>query len=767
MSRTLATAFSVEKNRVDSAPFNTAVFHFGGSVGDIYVADRDITIGGNAHYGIVSSWGEYQSVVSPRDGVFSLGKMTIELINFPIFGAPAKRFTDLWSGLGVEGIEVDVYQCVRQESQDAVLQDLLFAGVMRPLSYQPSSCQVEIYSVSEKYLDRAEVSFAIDQTDYPNADPDDIGKRANVIYGSVTKAKAHKVLVGLKSTVRSTMAAGATAITIHDDFYDALPSTGSVIIGNETKAYTAKAGSAGARTLTCTATADSHNKDDTIIQVVTSWVFQAAGHAMKSIDKVYVRRGDKIIPLAAAQYTVNLANTTLVSGKTLTTITFTSPPLIAQKDQVTFSSSGSETTQQDFASDETLTFTDPDLSAGEHEDKTIAAPTQSKTKSSGNFAAQVTVTKVSGSSGQGIWVTQGSGNFGVQVYEGSTQIQSSVLFVHASTPWSLKLQRGDPSAGLSGMSNGVFNVSAKSLSYSASVSGGSLTSTSTADNPIGEVYFDGQGYADDGSGTYTGSASALIEKAADVMHHFARVVAGIPSGRVDAASFATARTDAPASYKFAAVLSERSNIKQILLAMGAQCRTQVDWPADKLTARFLKTSYGAITKTLTQEHVMRDGSNHTTLAIERGDVEDLINVVNIYYGRDWSMGRGRDAFTKVSKTTDSGSITKYGRREQADRFLCDFIDTANGTMADDLRDFEIARMKEPPRLIILDAKLDQYEIQPGDIIGLDFKTRLDYPQDTFDGLNGTQKFLVEQVSLKPGGKGQRGTRVGLRLREVA
>lgn len=41
-----------------------------------------------------------------------------------------------------------------------------------------------------------------------------------------------------------------------------------------------------------------------------------------------------------------------------------------------------------------------------------------------------------------------------------------------------------------------------------------------------------QGYADDGSGTYTGSANALIEKAPDIARYILQVLAGVSSGRI-------------------------------------------------------------------------------------------------------------------------------------------------------------------------------------------------------------------------------------------
>lgn len=801
MARTLAAAFTTEKNLLYARPFNSAAFHFGGAVGDIYVASFDVTIGGNAHKGIVSEWGEVQAVVEPKDGAFQVSRIRMALINHPIFPS-SKRFTDLWSGIGVEGIEVDVYQNFKQVGTGTILQELLFAGVMRPAEYAPDFCALDLMSVSEKYLDKKELSFPIDQTDFPNADVDDIGKRANQIYGSVKKAVTHAVKAGLISILRADMTSSQTTIPIHDDYHDLLPTSGTVQVGDEKMTYTGKAGVAGSRELTGVTraasgtTAEPHHKADTIIQLLTEFIYLAAGHEMKAINKVYVRRGDKIIPLTTAEYTVELANTALVAGKTLAILKFTSPPVLKQKefvkendgisvvdggvnDTIGLSQANNEGQWDQAGSDETLSFP-AGLPPGIWEDIAIAFPAQEKTKSSGNFKKQISWLYTDTAVNTEFYLVKGDATT-LLIFQNATQKAPSTITVVESTYWGLKIRRKN----VGGVNLGAvsMNISAKKNSYNISVAVSktgtvahsvtksgtvSLSNTSTAETVIGDqVLFDGDGYKDDVSGTYTGTASALVEKPADVLHHLARIVGAIPAGRVDATSFSTARTDAPASYKFAGVLTERSsNLKELLLALGAQCRTRIDWPVDKLTARFLRSAYGAISKTLTEEHVMENGGR-TTLRLWRTDPQDIVNKINLYYGRMWEEGRSVAAFKKVTKASDATSITKYGEREDAERFWFDFVNDDNATMADDLRDFWLARLKEPARMGSFDCKLDQYELLNGDIVALNFAPKVG-GAERFDGLNGTQKLLVEEWRHRPGsGRDNRATRMALVLREVS
>jgi len=49
------------------------------------------------------------------------------------------------------------------------------------------------------------------------------------------------------------------------------------------------------------------------------------------------------------------------------------------------------------------------------------------------------------------------------------------------------------------------------------------------------------GFSDDSSGTYTGSASAVIEKAPDIARFLLRVILGVPASAIDAPSFVAAR----------------------------------------------------------------------------------------------------------------------------------------------------------------------------------------------------------------------------------
>jgi hypothetical protein len=467
----------------------------------------------------------------------------------------------------------------------------------------------------------------------------------------------------------------------------------------------------------------------------------------------------------SSQYTAELANTTLVSGKTLAIIKFTAPPAINDKDLVAIDTAGSEQKWSQVSGDQQLDFTQSGSLAEITQTVTMGA--QEQTKSSGNFEKLVGWAHVAGTlQTQEVYeITDGTTTVTLKTAAGGNQIGSPVLITDASTFWNVSIKRRHTAGGILSGGTHTLSVSGKQANYKVALSA-NLSPTSTAERPLVDaVLFDCDGYKDDGSGTYTGSASALIEKPADVLHHLARVVGGLPSARVDGSAFSTLRSDmasgALASYKFAGNLIDRaSNLKELLLALSFQARVKIDWPVDRLTARLLRSSYSSPPKTIGAANIAPE-----TLQVTRGDAKDLINKIDLRYGRAWHEGRSEHAYTKISKASDSTSIAKYGALQEPGRFWCDFIRDENSTMADDVRDFWLSWLKEPARRVSLDAMLDQYEALAGDLRALDY---LFGASEKFDGMDGSQKFLVESVVHVPGAPRQGELRrMRLALREVA
>lgn len=941
MPRTgLTSDYKIELARKAAAPLMSAVFHFPAPTGDVFVSDRECTIGGQAHRGPVASFGNYKESLKARDGNFQIGHMPMEILNTPIFGAPAARFSDLWAGVALEGLEVDVYQNFRQAG-GTILQAPFHSFVMRRGIYTPRTCAFDLISVSEKYLDKKEIGFLIDQTDFPRASLRAVGQRANILYGPAKRAKAHAIEANPASPLRAAMDSVQTVIPIAQQFYDIVNSAGRVQIGIEQIDYTGK--SATGPSLTgCTrgvneTTADAHPAGAVVFSLLSEYAFLAAGHAVKAGSKVYIKKGDAEIPVDPSRYSFATADSSFVSGKTLSLIRFSQPPLKAERTYtqtriftgtsgtLTLAAGGSSFAKTlllgpanfpkssghyevtinwhlDTGGEHGLQFsisTAPSLTLYEADvnnqpivnwapyvftTDSIISRTFQLAKLSGSGTATFTQTAIvdslsivyqvatslldllpAGSQGSETTIKQEATGGQLRILAGGTtgsivvnfdaqnQAKSSgrfrynisssgggdtasirieliragestiVLFDsdadghrlidhvgagayafegdiwHNSVTVTLRKKVGTLSV------NSVLSVALMTVEYdvanpSAAAPGGELLDQSTADLIIGgEVLFDGEGFQDDGVGTYTGSAGALIENPADVLHHLARFVGGVPVGRIDVPAFAQARADLPAYYKLGGVVTERSsNLKELLLALGLQSRLRPDWPIDKLTVRALKTSYSftlydGAPKILTENQVAADGDGRkepcvSTLKIDFSDPNDIINSFKILYGRDFSVARGAESFRKSTAVfEDVASINTNGLRQQAERFWCDFITEDNAAMANDMGAFWLVRLKNTARIVSLDCFLDQFPVINGDVIGLNFAAQkggtgasffpytfpitfgaAGLPGEIFDGWNGTQMLLVEQFERRPGSaRDKRGDRMALVLREVS
>lgn len=1136
MPRTgLTSDYKIELARKAAAPLMSAVFHFPAPTGDVFVSDRECVIGGQAHRGPIASFGNYKESLKARDGNFQIGHMPMTIINTPIFGAPAKRFSDLWAGVALEGLEVDVYQNFRQAG-GTILQAPFHSFVMRKGIYTPRTSAFDLISVSEKYLDKKEIGFLIDQTDFPRASLRAIGQRANILYGQVKRAKTHAIEANPASPLRLGIGSADAEIPIYGQFLITLPTAGRIQIGGEQIDYAGKrttflvatnkaninssadassyaTGShtpganklqlfavgnskasspdvptvsgnsltwvqiativfssngrrltlfgaigatptAGATTVdfgaqvqtgcegnvveidgvsgatvadiiaqsasssdtavtsltvnlgtfansenatfaafslaanntvtsgagftelfdnghttpnsrmqtefrddgdtTADATFSSadaagiaveikgatlqrltgatrgvggtdaviHVQGDTIYLLQEPYTFLAAGHAIKSIANVYIKKGDQVLPVPPSRYATELANGSLAPGKTLALIKFTTPPF------------STEMSHQQAAASPTVPIT---LGLGQSS-VTVSKvmPTQDRTQSSGRYIYSVrwhmttsgetnlqflhsgifmwlkglaganpftfasdtylslvsfTLSMRSGTAGQAETViidsitvdylvattltdmlSIGSGIKEKEISQsaigdgntapaGSTSVSITLNFAaqrFVKSSGKFKYSLG-PVLGFGDSANLLINVSVggitrtiidtdvngaqtvhdlsaiesnvydttlvvttlkksggtftfattiscniASVTYSifdpeVGIQNGDLLDQSTADILIGgEVLFDGEGAVDDGVGTYTGSAGALIENPADFLHYLARALGGVPVERIDVPAFVQARADLPSYFKLGGVVTERSsNLKELLLALGLQSRLRPDWPIDKLTVRALKTAYNftlydGAPKILTENQIAADGDGRkepsvSTLKIDFSDPNDIINSFKILYGRDFSMARGAESFRKSTAVfEDAASINTNGLRQQAERFWCDFITEDNAAMANDMGAFWLVRLKKAARIVSLDCFLDQFPVINGDVIGLNFAAQkggtgasffpytfpitfgaAGLPGEIFDGWNGTQMLLVEQFERRPGSaRDKRGDRMALVLREV-
>jgi hypothetical protein len=242
-----------------------------------------------------------------------------------------------------------------------------------------------------------------------------------------------------------------------------------------------------------------------------------------------------------------------------------------------------------------------------------------------------------------------------------------------------------------------------------------LSGNSIADVRIGTlVCANIEGYRDDGSGTYTGTPNALIERCDHVFKHLWCEILGAPSGDIDSTTFTAAGTFFNTnSYAFSLLISDPIQAEDLLMKLALQCRSRFFVsPAGKaklIVRQFAQAIGHSIAKNEIKEN---------SVSMKRSSFDDMINYFNIRYNRDHTRS-GSDAYQAVKTFSDSTSISRYGQQEWAgseDVFFFDAITDA--TMIGHVGGFLLDYHKLVRKMPGFSVFLDNCEIEPGDIINI-------------------------------------------------
>ena len=157
------------------------------------------------------------------------------------------------------------------------------------------------------------------------------------------------------------------------------------------------------------------------------------------------------------------------------------------------------------------------------------------------------------------------------------------------------------------------------------------------------------GYSDDGSGTYTGSPGAVIQKGPDIAQFLLRRVLGVPVTQIDLPSFVAART---AAKTLAAYIGETLELGEIFERIGAGDHADIASEAGVWywRARF----YGAPSPVV--DVLESDIIDFSGLY----DVEDNYQIARVAYGWDASTGVAK---TKEDSYTSKAGV-RFGRPDQ-------------------------------------------------------------------------------------------------------
>lgn len=184
------------------------------------------------------------------------------------------------------------------------------------------------------------ISFACD-TDIPNPivlkaldqtknDPKDFGKRLPQVYGQAKRVRAIGYDVGWLTTLAETITDATTGNTEFTDLSGISGSGNTIRIANEDVTVTWVSDTVGnitARAQNST-TAVAHQQGETAQEMIATISYVVAGHAVSAIQEVYVRNpSDGELIRIETGFTKTIANTSLISGESVATVSFTEAQL--------------------------------------------------------------------------------------------------------------------------------------------------------------------------------------------------------------------------------------------------------------------------------------------------------------------------------------------------------------------------------------------------------------------------------------------------------
>ena len=751
--RTLTDLFEDEKNKkIGASPVWILKIPF--VAGTLYLSDRTVTITDWDDPPIVTTpwiakWGQIDEDII---GVFDMPMVSDFSVDIIIDPAAATDIHNLLWSESVETIEATLYLWFTGLDCDTDPPLAIWTGNIIDFE-RINELIYNVRLVDEGTRIDKNVGTVLSLADYANASLDDVGYTLNILYGAVEKVPARRMDVGKKTSLMADIEDDTT------DFYitegTGIAATDHIIIDSEAIHITTISSN---HITACTRAVDSttaanHSKGALVLEKQATCVFSFADHPVKSIGNIYALRSDGIpvdVTSICTKYTGQGGANDLAgyAGKAVITcpgyITFSLAVSLGLVDTIGVTSTPTPSTASGF----TLCTGGP-VEVRDNDTTSNAlsfggAGSSTKSNKAWEISWNYWVQTLPTGSDEEITIDfpiNSHTHIGKMTSTGFVAYVGSPLIVADSasfnqTYYAYLRADGGGTGGVWGVT--VSNAKAiytETASVSSSKTGGVTGSVSGGDVMVGDnILISGEGYQDDGSGTFTGSASALIERPDHVFKHFLYTQAAwaVADFSTDAAT-----PFAADSYKFSVVINTRKKLREWLAYMALQCRCWFRFAGGKASLLYRTDSISS-DKTITAAMTLMNDDNTTSVRITRSPLDEIINLIHVYYQRDWTKSLGREAYQAVTKTSDATSISAYGEKERADGFLFDFVRDA--TMAVDIRDFYLARYKDRKKVVSGTVFLDNCEIEFADVV-------------TFAALSNLV-CEVRKAGLSPGSKDQ-------------
>jgi hypothetical protein len=488
-------------------------------------------------------------------------------------------------------------------------------------------------------------------TNFPNADPDDIGKMMPEVFGSAKKVPFLAIDTGAISTLSEDLDDSTTTVKLTDA--SRFGSSGSILVDEEEVAYTGKSGDSltGCTRGDNSTTAAAHERGAMVGEIKDEHIYGIA-RPVKALNDVYVAD----VKQESSEYTAYTGQSgdehATYGGRAI--ISFPTWPQIKRKTNLSgevedyqVSKRGTEypagQVSDETTVDDSGTITFGDAPAGNLSD--IEIELSWSFSYTGEF---ITSTKPRRYEIDGVEV--------LQVDRDGTQIalrESSFTISKVAWATSITISKSTQVEYGRGEQFLVY-ATQRCVTDALPVT---LSGNSMADGVIGGlVSVDVDGYQDDGAGTYTGTPNALIERPDHIAKFCIIDRCGKSASEVDSTSYTAAGTFYDSSsYVLGFALLQKPNPRTLLNRIAFQSRSLEFWEAGKHHLVHCPDS---------------DSTDHivSKYRIDSGQIwvkytgrAWIQNYLSARYNRDWSGYEDEyQANRAVVESEDSTSDTKYG-----------------------------------------------------------------------------------------------------------
>lgn len=708
--RAFPLAFRAELARNGCNPYWLLKITVGATV--YWLSDNDRYIAGipAQAYGVVKSFGAVRDGISGVLDEFRVSEYSVDIIlggagpdmaYLADSGALDDARCDLYLGLGGTTEAPQLIQPGRIRDFGEISDTTL------PLSIQDLTVDLERFYVGTK----------VTTTDYPAADPAEVGKLIPICFGAAPKQPALALSMGAKTTLKTATTTGETVIYPSDTTGIALGD--QIIVDAERMLVGVPSGSGVIVTRGYNGTtAAAHNQGAAVVKLQTL-VYCVSARAVTSIDKVWLRRNDLDLDITAycTRYT-GQAGSQLTGYGSMAMVTLTTTQL-AQILALANMSVSSTDTIATAAQDQYSTI---DLDEYEYTGTIEYLPSiingnlQEGSRMLAGSSVTLKKAKVTAAAGKPLYVRvcvkaghatysgwnyfkwYCNGAYVGQVQAGGTSptvfrsgwlTLSSWLDLNASNSYVYSANAaGEPSVWVWEV---WLEVTSNPAASSTSTEGVAKTGTVTV-QLTGSVVSD-----------YFGAGKVLANVTAD---------AGSPAGVADwilaqAGFSASITVGALAATVFGGRIDEYRTalwwLNYIAFQAGAWFMLRSGVPA--LVSRQAAGVVRAIAACRAGEDGRRD------LSRTRTPQDDVIDKISVLYGRDWTKSKGSDAYAGCTASAGTGD------RERPELFQFDLIRDQASAAA--LRDLYLT-ISGRRKLVRFGAWVDQADLESGDVVCLDF-----------------------------------------------